>query len=195
MIFIGLTGGMGMGKSAVADVLERRGLPVVDTDATARMLVQPGQPALAAIVARFGSHLLGPDGLLRRDLLAQCVFSNPAHRRDLEAILHPRIREVWQAQATRWRQQGVTRAVAVVPLLYEADLAGEFDRVICVACSRRTQRERLAPRGWDEAQVQGRLQAQWAVEKKMALADFVVWSEGGLEVLAAQVDLILASLG
>ncbi len=195
MIFIGLTGGMGMGKSTVAELLRRRHLPVVDSDQTAREVVEPGQPALAEIAARFGQHMIGPDGRLRRDLLAQSAFADAPSRRALEAILHPRIRAVWQARALDWKRQGLSLAVAVVPLLYEADLAREFDRVICVACSPRAQHGRLATRGWSQDQLRLRLQAQWPAEEKMVRADFVIWSEGGLDVLAAQVDRILASLG
>jgi dephospho-CoA kinase len=85
--------------------------------------------------------------------------------------------------------------VAVVPLLYEVGLARDFDRVLCVACSAVTQQERLEARGWSAEEIRLRLQAQWSIEKKMALADFVLWSEGGLDVLAAQVERVLPRLG
>jgi dephospho-CoA kinase len=138
--------------------------------------------------------MLDAAGRLRRDLLARCVFNDEARRKELEAILHPRIRQVWQAQAQEWRRQNVPLAVAVVPLLYEVNLAGDFQRVVCVACSRPTQQHRLQGRGWTEAQICARLAAQWPVERKMALADLVLWSEGGLEVLAAQLDRALPAL-
>jgi dephospho-CoA kinase len=195
MVFVGLTGGVGAGKSTVADLFRQRGWPVVDSDVIAREVVEPGQPALAEIVKRFGPEMIGPDGRLRRDLMARCVFADPARRRQLEAILHPRIREVWLARAAAWREEGSTRGLAVVPLLYEVGLAHEFDRVVCVACTAKSQRERLLGRGWSEEQVRQRLEAQWPMEKKMALADAVIWAEGGLDVLAAQVDRLLALWG
>jgi dephospho-CoA kinase len=195
MKFIGLTGGVGMGKSTVAGLFAERGLPIVDSDTLAREVVEPGQPALAEIVERFGPAMVGPEGGLRRDLLARCVFADEARRKELESILHPRIRQAWLARAESWRQQGLAAGVGVVPLLYEVNLAGEFDPVICVACSAGTQRERLEARGWSEEQIRLRRLAQWPVEKKMGLADFVLWSEGGLDILAAQVDRVLAQLG
>jgi dephospho-CoA kinase len=191
MIRIGLTGGMGMGKSTAAEMLRQRGLPVADSDALARQLVEPGQPALAEIAHRFGPEMIGLDGRLRRDLLAERVFSDAARRKELEAILHPRIRRAWLTQLDAWREAGAERGVVVVPLLYEVDAAGEFDRIICVACSTATQAERLRERGWTQEQIRSRQQAQWPVEEKMARAHFVVWSEGGLEVLAAQLERIL----
>ncbi len=183
-----------MGKSAAAEILRGRGLPVADSDAIAREVVEPGQPALAEIAARFGPEVVGPEGRLRRDWLAQRVFSDAGRRQTLEQILHPRIRQVWQARLEAWRLGGHLRAVVVVPLLYEVGLAGEFDRIICVACTAATQRQRLLARGWSEEQIQRRQEAQWPAEKKVAQADFVAWSEGGLDLLAVQLDRILAAL-
>ncbi len=183
-----------MGKSAAAEILLRRGLPVADSDAIAREVVEPGQPALAEIVARFGAEVTGPEGGLRRDWLAQRVFSEAGERKALEQILHPRIRQVWRERLEAWRQAGHPRTVVVVPLLYEVGLSGDFDRVICVACSPATQQERLQARGWSEEQIRSRQQAQWPADQKMAQADFVAWSEGGLDLLAAQLDRILARL-
>ena len=193
MNLIGLTGGIGMGKSAAAAWLERRGLPVLDSDVVARAIVEPGQPALAEIAAEFGADMLGADGRLRREALAARVFADEVERRKLEAILHPRIRRTWLAQAEAWRRAGRSHGVVVIPLLYEVDLAKDVDRVFCVACSAATQRARLAARGWSPEEIERRGRAQWPIEKKMALADFVAWSEGGLEVLAAQLDCILAA--
>ena len=194
MILFGLTGGIGMGKSAAADLLRQRGLPVLDTDVVARQIVEPGQPALAEIAARFGAEMIGADGLLRRDLLADRVFADAAQRQALEAILHPRIRRTWLAQAGEWRGAGRREAVVMVPLLYEVDGAKDVDRVVCVACSSLTQRARLAARGWPAAEIGRRCAAQWPVERKMALADYVAWSEGGLDVLAAQLDRVFGAV-
>lgn len=191
MTLLGLTGGIGMGKSTAAELFRNAGWPVADTDLIAHQIVEPGQPALAEIQTHFGADMIDPLGRLRRDHLAECVFADPARRRELESLLHPRIRQAWSAQAAQWSQEGRPAAVVVVPLLYEVASGGEFDRVLCVACSSPTQHRRLAERGWTPEHIARRLQAQWPVEKKMALADFVVWSEGGLPVLQAQLDRIL----
>ncbi len=183
-----------MGKSAAAEVLRQRGLPVADSDMIAREVVEPGQPALAEIALQFGDEALGPEGRLRRDWLAQRVFPDRNLRQTLEGILHPRIRQVWQARLEEWRRAGQGRAAVVVPLLYEVGLAGEFDRIVCVACTASTQRQRLQARGWSEEQIRLRQEAQWPADKKIALADFVAWSEGGLDLLALQLDRILARL-
>src|ERR1035441_6505066 len=98
MKVLGLTGGVGMGKSTSAQLLRDRGVRVVDTDDLARQVVEPGQPALAEVLAVFGPEIVGPDGRLRRNELARLVFADPAARRQLEAILHPRIRVLWRAQ-------------------------------------------------------------------------------------------------
>src|SRR5512134_3761980 len=106
MITLGLTGGIGMGKSTAADMLSELDVPVIDTDVVARQIVEPGQPALAQVRAAFGSEIVAPDGSLRRDVLAERVFQDPEARRRLEAILHPRIRDIWRAQVRQWSEQG-----------------------------------------------------------------------------------------
>jgi dephospho-CoA kinase len=187
----GLTGGIGMGKSTAADLLHKGGLPVVDSDVIARQVVEPGQPALAELRQFFGEGIIGADGRLRRDELARRVFADADTRRKLEAILHPRIRAVWQTQLESWRAEGRPVGVAVIPLLFETDGARHFDATVCVACSAKTQRRRLVARGWTDEQIDQRLAAQMPVEQKMALADHVVWTEGGLEVLEAQLQRIV----
>src|ERR1700688_405258 len=102
MKVFGLTGGVGMGKSTAAQFLHERGAKVVDTDKLARQLVEPGWPALAEIQKMFGRNVVAPDGQLRRDVLAQIVFTDPAARQKLETILHPRIRECWLAEVETW---------------------------------------------------------------------------------------------
>ena len=187
----GLTGGIGMGKSTAAELLRRRGLPVVDSDVIAREIVEPGQPALAEVQRRFGAEIVGKDGRLRRDELARRVFGDPVARRDLEALLHPRIREIWQAQLKSWRDEGTPVAVAVIPLLFETNAHSCFDATICVACSSSTQRRRLRDRGWSDTQIDQRNAAQLPVEQKMLLADYAIWTEGPLDVHEAQLGRII----
>ena len=193
MYLLGVTGGIGMGKSATADLLRVAGVAVVDTDELARRVVQPGEPALAEIQARFGAAMLGPDGQLRRSDLARRVFANAEELKALEAILHPRIRALWRDRVKAWRVAGQKIGAVIIPLLYETGAETEFDAIICVACSAATQQQRLAARGWSREQIQHRIAAQWPVEKKLAQSDFVVWTEGGFKVLEAQLRLILAA--
>lgn len=191
MNLIGLTGGIGMGKSTSARLLGERGLPVIDTDVVAREVVEPGLPAWEEVRRAFGEGVIGPEGRLRRDELARLVFSDIARRKQLEAILHPRIRERWVAQAEAWRGAGVACGVVVIPLLFETEAASAFGTIVCVACSAASQRQRLLGRGWSLEQVQQRIQAQWPVEKKIALAHHVIWTEGDLESHAQQIELLL----
>jgi dephospho-CoA kinase len=174
---LGITGGIGMGKSTAATFLRGRGLPVEDTDETSRQLTRPGEPALREIVDRFGAGLLDARGELRRDALAALVFSDPERLRELEAILHPRIREHWQSQAARWRSDGRNVGAVVIPLLFETRAESEFDAVVCLACSEGTQRHRLAARGWSDAEISRRLSRQWTVAEKIAKSEFVVWTD------------------
>jgi dephospho-CoA kinase len=194
MITLGLTGGLGMGKSTAAQFLNERGAQILDTDELARQLVQPGQPALAEIQAVFGKNIVAPNGELRRDELARIVFADAAARKKLEAILHPRIQERWLAQIETWRKENRALAVVVIPLLFETRAESYFDKIICVACSAATQRNRLLERGWTPEQIAQRIAAQWPVEQKIARADFVVWTEGALDAHARQIEHIFVKL-
>ena len=191
MRLLGLTGGIGMGKSASDKLLRERGVPVVDTDLLAREVVEPGQPTLADVQRVFGEQILGPDGRLRRDELARQVFADASARQRLEAILHPRIRALWRAQVESWQAEGRPLAVVVIPLLFETGAEAEFDATICVACSAATQHQRLLARGWSPQQIEQRLGAQWPAEKKIAAANYVIWTEAGMDVHAEQVERIL----
>ncbi|MBE0541412.1 MAG: dephospho-CoA kinase [Verrucomicrobia bacterium] len=194
MKVFGLTGGVGMGKSTSADLLQARGASVVDTDELARQIVMPGQPALAEVQNEFGSDIVGPDGHLRRDELAKLVFADAVARRRLEAILHPRIRELWYTQVVTWRNEGRPLALVVIPLLFETQAETQFDTVICVACTAVTQWQRLRARGWTDSEVTNRIAAQWPIEQKMALSHRVIWTEAGLDVHGEQLDRVIAGI-
>jgi dephospho-CoA kinase len=194
MIKLGLTGGVATGKSAVAEMLAARKIPVLDTDGLARQFTQPGQPALQQIAARFGTGLLDEAGALRRGELATRVFVNADERRHLEEILHPLIRSAWLRQLVDWREAGELIGCVVIPLLYETRCEPEFDAVICTGCSAGTQQERLRQRGWSAEQIAGRLAAQLPLRTKLERADFVVWTEGSLTTTEAQLDEVLRKL-
>ncbi len=195
VILIGLTGGIGMGKSAAGGWLERRGLPVTDTDRVARDVCVPGSDALAEIRERFGPDVIAADGSLRRDALARLVFSDDEGRAALEAILHPRIRAAWKGEAQRWREEDRAAACVQIPLLFETGAEGEFEAVICVACSPEIQKPRLRGRGWDDAEISRRIGSQFGIAEKIARSQFVVWNESGFDVLGEQLDRVLTSLG
>jgi dephospho-CoA kinase len=180
-VVIGLTGGVGMGKSTAAALLRERGVPVVDTDDLAREEVRPGSEGLAAVVAQFGTQYLDAAGGLRRAALGELVFQDPAARLALEAILHPRIQRRWLAQISEWREGKVSCGCVVIPLLFEKDYASAFDAVVAVACSVPTQAVRIASRGWDLDELRRREAVQWSAERKLALARFGIWTEGSLE--------------
>jgi dephospho-CoA kinase len=191
MKVLGLTGGVGMGKSACIEFLRARGIPVIDTDDLAREVVRPGQPALGEIREAFGPDVFSSDGQLLRAELARRVFGDPAARRLLEAILHPAIRRRWRTQVETWRAQSLPLAVVVIPLLFETQAERELDETICVACTAATQRERLIARAWTPEEIDQRIAAQWPAEVKIARADHVIWTEGDLGVAAEQIDRIL----
>ncbi len=195
MKLLGITGGVGMGKSTTGSLLEMRGILAVDTDDIARQLVEPGQPALAEIARVFGPSLLLADGSLDRKKLAALVFAHPAERAKLESILHPRIRVIWQAAVERWRAMGRACGAVIIPLLYETGAESLFDSIICVSCSHAAQHERLRERGWSRAEIRQRLEAQWPAEEKISRADFVIWTDTTMEAHAAQLDKILLTIG
>jgi len=191
MKLFGITGGVGMGKSTAGQFLAQRGVPVSDTDLISHQLVEPGQPALQEILQRFGPSLVSADGRLDRAQLARLVFADAAARADLEAILHPRIRSVWQSEADAWRAAGSAHGAVIIPLLFETRAAPLFDAVICVACSESSRWHRLRQRGWSDGDIRRRIQAQWPIEQKIAAADFVIWTDTTLSTHAAQLEQIL----
>lgn len=170
---VGLTGGIGAGKSVVAGLLAARGAVVVDADALAREVVQPGTPGLAEVARAFGPHLLRPDGSLDREALGAVVFADPDARRRLEGITHPRIRELTAA-----RMAGVPPGTVVVhdvPLLVEAGLADAYDVVLVVEAADAVRLERLErDRGMAAEVARARMAAQATRQQRAAVADVVL---------------------
>jgi len=193
MLRLGITGGIGMGKSACAYALTQLGAKVVDTDALAREVVGPGSEALREITQRFGPDAVDAAGELNRSWMAGIVFTDPAKRKILEEITHPRIREAWKACLQQWATEGAAVAAVVIPLLYETHAEEEFDFIIAVGCTASTQRQRLEARGWSHEHITQRLAAQLPVQDKLQRAQYVVWSEGTLETLEPQLQRILSS--
>jgi dephospho-CoA kinase len=188
MLLVGLTGGIGSGKSTVARLLERRGAAVFDADALAREAVEPGTPGHDAVVERFGANVLAPGGELDREALASIVFADPAARRDLEAIVHPEVRRLFAEGCEAYRD---TDRVVVfsAPLLVETGMHTAFEVLVLVSTPVETQIERLLRgRAMSEEQVRARIDAQAPLDEKAAVADVIVDNEGNLEDLEAQVD-------
>jgi dephospho-CoA kinase len=186
MLVVGLTGGIGSGKSTVAALFQALGAAVIDTDVIAHELTAPGQPAVEQIRARFGADYVTAQGALDRARMRDLVFADAKAKRDLEAILHPRIRE--QA-AVRVAQAGTPYAILVVPLLAEAGgWPGLIDRVLVVDCDESLQRERTRRRsGLNADQVHAIMARQASRAQRLALADDVIDNSGSVEALEEQV--------
>jgi dephospho-CoA kinase len=183
---IGLTGGIGSGKSTVSQLLERRGAVIVDADVIAREVVEPGTPGLAAVAEEFGSGVLAPDGSLDRPALAAVVFADPEARRRLDAIVHPLVR----ARATAVASAAPSDAVVVndVPLLVETGQAAAYDLVLVVEADPGTRVARLVQRGLTAEDARARMAAQATDEQRRAVADVVLDNSGTPAELEAQVD-------
>ncbi|MBW8312527.1 MAG: dephospho-CoA kinase [Rhizobium sp.] len=185
---VAVTGGVASGKSAATRVFESLGVPVADADIAARAVIEPGQPALARVVARFGADSLGPDGRLDRARMRQRVFADPAAKADLEAILHPPIR-AWLRAACE-AADGPYSVVAI-PLLVEGGGRQAYpwlDRIVVVDVPEEVQLARLQQRDGITAELAARMVAAQATRKqRLALADDVLVNDGSLVQLEATV--------
>jgi len=186
MLRIGLTGGIGSGKSTVAALFARHGAPVIDTDVIARELVEPGQPALQEIVDRFGPEMLDPNGRLNRSRLGERVFSDASERLALESILHPRIRAT---VAARLGSLDAPYCIVVIPLLVETGaMATMVDRVLVVDSPEEQQITRVAARDHlTDARIRAILKVQATREERLAQADDVIVNDRDIGSLEAAV--------
>lgn len=191
MLRIGLTGGIGSGKSTVAELFTRRGVPVIDTDVIARQIVTPGQPALAEIAREFGSDLLDASGQLDRARMRRRVFDDPTARRRLEAILHPRIRAAVRDQIAALK---APYCLIVIPLLVETGFNEVIDRVLVVDVDEVHQQERTSRRDIVPTnEVQKIMATQATREQRLARADDVIVNNGVVADLEREVDRLHAS--
>jgi dephospho-CoA kinase len=189
---IGITGPIGCGKSTVARWLADRGVAVVDADALVREVTEPGQPALAAIVERFGPSVRGGDGSLDRGRLAEIVFADPAELAALEAIVHPAVRPRIAAAIEAAEVKGVPAVAVEAIRLVEGGLAELCDEVWLVMCEPAEQRARLAGRGMDEADADRRIAAQAGIRDRLRpRAGRVVDTSGPPAAAEARVDAAL----
>lgn len=191
----GLTGGVASGKSVVADRFRRRGVPVIDADVLARQAVVPGSPALSRIVDHFGTGILSHDGVLDRALLAKRVFDDREQLATLNTIVHPEVARLLEARLDELRKQNTELVCYEVPLLFENGLQERLRPVVLVATSPRLQVERAITRsGWTEAQARARIEAQWSLDDKRALADYVIDNDGTLEQTRLRADEVLRAV-
>ncbi len=186
---IGLTGGIGAGKSSVSRLLVARGAVLVDSDLIAREVVAPGTPGLAAVLAEFGPGVLGADGSLDRPALGRVVFADPERLKALNAIVHPLVR----TRSAELESGAAPQDIVVhdVPLLAENGLAPLFDQVIVVDAADEVRLDRLVRlRGMAEEEARSRMAAQATREERLAVADLVIDNNGTPARLAEQVDAV-----
>jgi dephospho-CoA kinase len=192
LVRVGLTGGIASGKSIVAAELAARGAVIIDADVLAREVVEPGTPALAAIVDRFGMQVLR-DGRLDRSRLAEIVFADPIARQDLERIVHPAVR-VRAAEMERAAYEAAV-VVHVIPLLIETGQHEDFDLVVTVDADHETQVQRLMERnGFTRAEAESRIAAQASREDRSRNADVVLHNTGSMTQLKQQIDALWTEL-
>jgi len=185
VLTVGLTGGIGSGKSAVSARLVARGALLVDADQIAREVVAPGTPGLAEVLAEFGPAVEAPDGSLDRPALGRVVFADPAARGRLEAIVHPLIRAETARRIAAAPADGI--AVHDIPLLVAVGAQGNYDVVLVVEAPRELRLERLAARGLPREEAAARMASQASDERRRAVADVVIDNGGSLDDLDARV--------
>jgi len=185
---LGVTGGIGSGKSAATDHFQRLGITVVDADLAARVIVEPGRPALTAIAAHFGDHVIDDAGRLRRPVLREIVFADPAQRRALEEITHPAI----HAELVRQLSAATSPYVILAsPLLWESGQASLATRTLLIDAPEDMQLARASARdGVSREQISAIMRAQWSRQQRQAKADDVLVNDGLLEHLQARVEAL-----
>lgn len=188
MLKVGLTGGIGCGKSTVCALFADLGIPIIDADIVARQLVEPGQAALQKIVENFGDSLLLEDGRLNRSALRQRIFGSPVEKQQLESILHPLIYAEIEAQIDRLESD---YCVLAIPLLLETQHKYQVDRILVVDCSTDRQIQRVITRdNVDENQVAAIIASQASRQQRLAAADDVIDNSGAVQQLAEQVKTL-----
>lgn len=195
-MIIGLTGSIASGKSTVAKMLEKYRFPIVDADQVARLVVEPGEPALTEIVAAFGEEILLEDGSLNRKKLGNLIFHDPSKRAILNGIIHPAIRKEMLRQRDEWLNNGAEVVIMDIPLLFESKLQHFVEKILVVSLSEEKQLERLMERNQlNEEEARARISSQLPLSVKEEGADAVIYNESTLEKTEQQLNYILKEWG
>ncbi len=196
MKWVGLTGGLGTGKTTVSQMLIKRGISVIDADRVAREVVEPNGPAFPGIIQAFGSGILKADGSIDRALLAQSVFGDSQKLLQLEKLIHPFVQKEVSNQRQWLKDQHHPWAVYDVPLLFEKDLKTQFDFIAVVSVTdEQTQVARLKQRNsWNDEEIQKRLKSQLPLSEKVTQADYVIRNDADLSSLEKKVDTMVQML-
>ena len=187
MLSIALTGGIGTGKSAVGEIFDELGAIVIDSDQLSRDVIERGTPGFDEVVARFGDVIL-VDGEISRSKLAEIVFVDEKARKDLESIIHPRVREIAERVVARAPEDAIV--INEIPLLFETQGQGRFDLVITVEASDESRTKRLIDRGLKSYQIEKRISAQASRAERESISDYVIENDQGLEELERKVRML-----
>ena len=195
LLLVALTGNIAAGKSTVANLLVERGATLIDADVLARHAVRVGTPGYDAIVRRWGDEVLSPDGALDRGALRRRVFERPDELHELNAIVHPEVERMRDVLIAEARARGDRIVICDIPLLFENNLADDFDRIILVDAPRPVRLERLVrDRGLTETEAMAMIARQMPADLKRARADFIIDNAGTREALVQRVDEVWRSL-
>lgn len=191
-MIIGLTGSIASGKSTVSNMLEQLGLPIVDADKIARLVVKPGSAIIENIIHVFGTEVLHNDGSLNREKLGQIIFSNPHEREKLNLIIHPAIRREMLQQKKTHIENGESTVIMDIPLLFESELQSLVDKIIVVSVTPETQKKRLMERNsLPEKEAMERISSQLSMAIKEKQSDAVLFNNGTIEETEAQLINVL----
>lgn len=195
MLRVALTGGIATGKSYVAERLADRGVPIVDADVVSREVVEPGTPGADAIRVRFGDGVFTADGRLNRKALGDIIFVDAAARQDLEAIVHPGVRDRIERWFADLAHEGTPLGLAVIPLLFEVGRADDYDVVVVTTCHAAEQERRVMARDHSTREAaHARIAAQWPAEQKLPLAHYVIRTDGAFAETDRLVDELYQAL-
>jgi len=195
LIKVGLTGGIGTGKSTTLELWREAGATVIDADELAHRALTPDTPTWQGVVRTFGKGILSADNTVNRALLGDIVFADATKREALNHIIHPAVERMWGEAIEQLQREGRAEYVVLaIPLLYEVAAESQFDCVVVVGCSGPTQLARCRRKGLSDARARARIGAQWPLPAKMDRADFVIWNDGTLAVLHRQAEIIWATI-